>query len=189
MSSHHIVREKQEPALLILNIDGFDDDLLGQLLEWSPTLITTPLTAEQINAFGIKVDAIITDAPGEVVQSDVKLIPASGQSFVTAGLRFLVGAGYTSVNIITATAVFDEILPYANQINLVIFCNDQKIFPVRSGFNKWKPAGEEIVLLSKATNLSTDGLAENGDGRYLTRHDGFYTLQFDEPFVFVAEYV
>ncbi|MFD2144372.1 hypothetical protein [Mucilaginibacter antarcticus] len=42
MSSHHIVREKQEPALLVLGLDGFDEEQLGQLLEWSPTLMAPP---------------------------------------------------------------------------------------------------------------------------------------------------
>ena len=56
MSSHHVVREKQEPALLVLGLDGFDDELLGQLLEWSPTVITTQQIAERLNAYGIKID-------------------------------------------------------------------------------------------------------------------------------------
>ena len=46
MSSHHIVREKQEPALLVLGLDDFPDELLGQLLEWSPTVIVTADTVE-----------------------------------------------------------------------------------------------------------------------------------------------
>ena len=41
MSSHHIVREKQEPALLVLGLNNFSTELLGQLLEWNPTVITT----------------------------------------------------------------------------------------------------------------------------------------------------
>jgi thiamine pyrophosphokinase len=53
----------------------FSEELLGQLLEWSPTVITTPLVAEQINAYEIKIDAIIADELDEVLQSDVKQIP------------------------------------------------------------------------------------------------------------------
>ncbi|RZK41505.1 MAG: thiamine pyrophosphokinase, partial [Pedobacter sp.] len=39
MSSHHIVREKQEPALYIHQLGNFDEEKLGQLLEWSPTVL------------------------------------------------------------------------------------------------------------------------------------------------------
>jgi thiamine pyrophosphokinase len=61
MSSHHIVREKQEPALLVLGMDNFSDELLGQLLEWSPTVIATEIMAEKLNANGIKIDCVIVD--------------------------------------------------------------------------------------------------------------------------------
>ncbi len=72
MSSHHIVREKQEPALLVLGLDNFPNELLGQLLEWSPTVITTSQTAEKLIVNGIKIDWIITDGDEDISQSDVK---------------------------------------------------------------------------------------------------------------------
>lgn len=37
MSSHHIVRDDQEPALIIANGAACSSELLGQLLEWSPS--------------------------------------------------------------------------------------------------------------------------------------------------------
>ena len=61
MSSQRIVRAKQEPALLILSLNNFGDEELGQLLEWSPTLIATPAVAEQLVVYGIKVDLIIAN--------------------------------------------------------------------------------------------------------------------------------
>jgi thiamine pyrophosphokinase len=100
MSSHHIVREKQEPALLVLGLDDFSDEMLGQLLEWSPTLITTPLTAEQINSQGIKVDMIIADDADLNLQEDVKLIKAANTP-IKAALDFLLENDYKAVNIVT----------------------------------------------------------------------------------------
>lgn len=87
MSSHHIVREKQEPALLVLGVDNFSEELLGQLLEWSPTVITTPHTAEKLDTFGIKVDWVITDGEEGVSQSDVKLMPAGDDTLTGAALN------------------------------------------------------------------------------------------------------
>ncbi|MEO7213303.1 thiamine diphosphokinase [Mucilaginibacter sp.] len=187
MSSHHIVREKQEPALLALGLDTFDAELLGQLLEWSPTVITTPATAEQINAYGIKIDLIISNTVEAEMQSDVKLIAAGVGSTVEAALNYLIDAGYSAVNIVTDELNLDEFLFYADKINLVIFCRDKKIFPVTSGFSKWKPAGEWVELLSVSTDVKTEGLTALGESVYKTTSDGFYTLQFDEPFLFVAE--
>src|ERR1700761_4565755 len=101
MSSHHIVREKQEPALLILGLDSFSDELLGQLLEWSPTVIVTLTTAEKVHAYGIKIDWIITDQLHLQLQSDIKLMPTGNDTEAEAAIKYLVTYGYPAVNIIT----------------------------------------------------------------------------------------
>jgi thiamine pyrophosphokinase len=187
MSSHHIVREKQEPALLVLGLDHFSEEMLGQLLEWSPTVITTPLTAEQIDAFGIKIDIVIADETDASLQSDVKLVPPGGDTAIVAALKFLVAKGYPSVNIITDDLQLDILTGFAGQINLVIFYNGQKIYAIQPGFTKWKPAGENIRLLSASLNLQTTGLDDKGDGRFITAGDGFVTFTFNGPYIFIAE--
>nr|WP_294944850.1 thiamine pyrophosphokinase [uncultured Mucilaginibacter sp.] len=189
MSSHHIVREKQEPALLALGLDTFDAELLGQLLEWSPTVITTPATAEQINTYGIKIDIIITDEAEPGMQSDVKLIPTGDSSAIDAALAYLIASGYGAVNIVADEFKLDDFLFYADKINLVLFCRDKKIFPVTSGFAKWKPAGERVELLSAATGLKPEGLDVLSESVYQTMKDGFYTLRFENAFLFIAEEV
>src|ERR1700744_5578676 len=100
MSSHHVVREKQEPALLLLSMDTFSDEHLGQLLEWSPTVIATELMAEKLNSEGIKVDWILTDNEPDI-QSDAKRLALNGKSAVKAAMDFLTANGYPSVNIVT----------------------------------------------------------------------------------------
>jgi thiamine pyrophosphokinase len=187
MSSHHIVREKQEPALLVLGIDNFEEELLGQLLEWSPTVITTPDTAEKLNSFGIKVDGIVTDGDGEFSQEDVKLIPAANENLAEAALKFLTANGYPAVNIITDEPELSIFLPYAGKINLVIFNNRQKIYPVTSGFSKWKPAGEQIEIITPSNTLQYSGLQNTSPGIYNTTGDGFFSLQFEQPFLLIAE--
>jgi len=187
MSSHHIVREKQEPALLVLGIDNFEQELLGQLLEWSPTVITTPDTAEKLDSFGIKIDWIVTDDTESFAQSDVKLIPTENERMMVAALKFLTANGYPAVNVIVDELELNVFLPYADKINLVIFTAQQKIYPVTSGFCKWKPAGEQIVLLSQTKTLKYSGLLDKGESKYQTITDGFFNLQFEEPFLLIAE--
>lgn len=187
MSSHHIVREKQEPALLVLGLEGFDHELLGQLLEWSPTVITTPLTAEKLNSCGIKIDWIITDGDDEIQQSNVKLMSANNHNLAEAALRHLTAYEYPSVNIVTDELNLSDYEPYAAEINIVIFNNGKKIFPVSPGFSKWKPAGDTIEILDKQKSVETTGLEKIGDNLYKTVSDGFFSLIFDGPFLFIAE--
>jgi thiamine pyrophosphokinase len=189
MSSHHIVREKQEPALLVLGLDNFPEELLGQLLEWSPTVIATAQTAENLVSRGIKIDWIITNGQDKVLQSDVKLMSCGDCNLSDAALEFLADNEYSAVNIITDDLNLADYEPFANKIDLVIFNNDLKIYPIASGFSKWKPADELIEVLSPAKRFDFTGLEKIDHRHYKTTADGFFALHFDEPFLFIAEQI
>jgi thiamine pyrophosphokinase len=186
MSSHHIIREKQEPALLVLGLNGFDDDWLGQLLEWSPTLIVTADTAEQLNAFGIKFDVLVGDNVIDL-QSDIKYVSRQDKTSTGAALQYLTANGYPAVNVVTDELVLADYLPYASDINIVIFNAGKKIYPVTSGFTKWKSSADVIEVMSKVDDLNVTGLESIGESLYKTTVDGFFTLRFIEPFIFIAE--
>ena len=188
MSSHHIVREKQEPALLVLGMEQFTDELLGQLLEWSPTLIVTANTVEKLNAAGIKVDIVVdSSSDPEDIQSDIKFIRAGDTTETEAALTYLVGQKYPAVNVVTDDFVMNDYSAFADRINLVIYCGNKKIYPVSNGFSKWKPMGESIELLGPVKNLTVTGLNKVADNEYLTQSDGFFDLQFEQPYLFIAE--
>jgi thiamine pyrophosphokinase len=187
MSSHHIVREKQEPALLVLGLHNFPGELFGQLLEWSPTVIVTEQTAEQVNSFGIKIDWIISDQPYDALQSDIKLMPPGADEPAEAALKYLVTHGYPAVNIVADDLQLKDFLFFIDKISMVIFNGNQKIYAVSSGFSKWKPAGEVIELLSGPSQFHASGLENLEQHRYITTHDGFFSLQFEQPFLFIAE--
>jgi thiamine pyrophosphokinase len=187
MSSHHIVREKQEPALLIAGLDNFPDELLGQLLEWSPTVVVTSDTAEQLQTYGIKIDWLVGAALPDLQQLDVKVIPAETDGLITTALKELAAHGYPAVNIITDNLALDVYAPFVAQMDLVIFHRDKKIISVHPGFSKWQPAGERIEILTQAHNFVYTGLLPVADSVFKTEHDGFITLQFTNPYLFVAE--
>lgn len=186
MSSHHIIREKQEPALLVLGLDKFADELLGQLLEWSPTLMVTVDTAEQLNSVGIKFDILVGDNAGNL-QEDIKHVSRQGNSVTEAALKYLIANGYPAVNVVADELDLGDYLPYASQINIVLFNAGKKIYPIRSGFTKWKSAGEIVEVISNADGLNYSGLEAIGESRYKTTHDGLFAFTFATPFIFIAE--
>lgn len=187
MSSHHIVREKQEPALLVLGLNNFTEEHLGQLLEWSPTVIATAPVAEQLAVYGIKIDHVIANDVSEINQSDVKIINTNQGSALQAAFGYLLVQGYPAVNVVTDQLQLSDYEAYASQINLVVFHEDQKIYTINSGFSKWKPAHESIKLLSPSATLQTEGLEEIAPGQYQTIADGLFKIEFDEPYLFIAE--
>ncbi len=186
MSSHHIVREKQEPALLILSLEGFDYEKLGQILEWSPTVIVLQDIYELANSLAFKIDAVITSDPNFRTQENTKLIITESDP-VEDALKFLLAEQYNALNIIAGEFIFKDSALFVNEIDIVVFVADKKIFPVRSGFSKWQPAGEQIEILQEAYDLQTSGLIKLEDHKFETEKDGFYSLSFEEAFIFISE--
>ncbi len=186
MSSHHIVREKQEPALLIMNLDGFESENLGQILEWSPTVIVQEDIYELADSLAIKVDGVVTSNPDFLAQENTRIILTDTDPLEDC-LKFLVGEGYPAVNIITNEFALKDYALFVDDIDIVVFIGDQKIFPVRSGFSKWQPAGEAVNLLHEIHNLNTSGLKAKAEHILETEKDGFYSLTFDQPFIFISE--
>lgn len=186
MSSHHIVREKQEPALLIMSLEGFLAENLGQLLEWSPTVIVAENMYDHTASLGIKIDGVLTSNNDFYAQENTRLIPSSSEQLEDA-LKFLVSEQFPAVNIVTNEFALKDYALYEADINIVIFISNHKIFPVHSGFSKWQSAGEKIVLLHEVQNLQTSGLKHISETVLETEKDGFYTLKFDQPFLFISE--
>lgn len=58
MSSHHIVRDEQEPALLLWQPGQLSYEQAGELLAWSPRVVATQHTLAEALAWGIKLDAV-----------------------------------------------------------------------------------------------------------------------------------
>ncbi|WP_224995389.1 hypothetical protein [Cesiribacter sp. SM1] len=96
MSSHHIVRDEQEPALLLWQPGQLSFEQAGQLLEWSPRVVVHQPALQEALTWGIKLDAVCT-APGdmpEVVaavehQQPVSILTLPGHNALQAVLQWL----------------------------------------------------------------------------------------------------
>lgn len=186
MSSHHIVREKQEPALLIMSLENFPAESLGQLLEWSPTVLVAESVYEKADSLGIKIDGVITVHADFPAQEHTQLILAETEPLEDA-LKYLVGEAYPAVNIIDSEFLLKDYALFVDLINLVIFIPGKKIFPVKTGFSKWSAAGEKVHLMHDINHLEVQGLRQVKHHEFVTEKDGFYSLAFHQPFVFIAE--
>jgi thiamine pyrophosphokinase len=180
MSSHHIVREKQEPALLIANGEACDTELLGQLLEWSPTVLVLDSAATRVLALDIKIDILLGDfdrdfdtaAIGQTqFPLEVVYAPDQDKTDLEKGIELLIQRGYPAVNIVWATgrradhtlSNLTNIVRYKNDIKIVIFDDYSKVFPCVNHFQKWYSAGTPISLIpvGEVLGITTEGLKYN----------------------------
>lgn len=187
MSSHHIVREKQEPALLIANGEACDPELLGQLLEWSPFVVVLDHAIWRVFELGIKVDVLLGDFDRDVDldmvrerQYPIEIVhtPDQNKTDLEKGIDLLIDRGFPAVNIIWATGRradhsitnMTNIVRYKHQIKMVLFDDYSRIFPLVGTFEKWYEKGTPISLIPVGVvdGIETSGLLYNLHDEQLT---------------------
>ena len=177
MSSHHIVRDDQEPALIIANGLECNSELLGQLLEWSPYVIVLDSAIERVIELGIKVDVLLGDFdrnfdaqfyaanhyPIEIVHT-----PDQNKTDLQKAFDFLIEKGHKAVNVVWATGKradhtlnnFSTLVSYRNELKVVLFDDHSKVFLLANSFKKWYPKEAIISLipLGKVEGITTKNL-------------------------------
>jgi thiamine pyrophosphokinase len=180
LSSHHIIRDKQEPALIIANGESCNFELLGQLLEWSPVVMVLDGAIHRVLDLGIKIDIVLGDFDKnenlETLlkdQAPVKIIhtPDQDKTDLEKGLDYLIANEHKAVNIIWATGKradhslnnLSTLVKYKNLITAVMIDDHSKIYNLPNQFTKWFEANQNISLMpiDKAFGVTTKGLAYN----------------------------
>jgi len=184
MSSHHIVRDDQEPALIIANGAECSTELLGQLLEWSPFIVVLDSAMDRVIELGIKVDVLLGDFDGgfspdyyKEKQYPLEIVhtPDQNKTDLEKAFDYLIEKGHKAVNVIWATGKradhtitnITNIVSYKEQLKIVILDDHSKIFLLPKKFEKWYTKNSVISLIPV-------GLAEGVFSENL-----FYPLQDD----------
>lgn len=185
MSSHHIVREKQEPALYIHRLGNFSEEYLGQLLEWSPTVIVAADEYEKVISLGLKIDMVIGDTKPEQAQENTKWLNL-GKNDLVAVIQYLVQEEYPAVNIIGEESKFDDLADLLPRINVVLFTETTKSYPIKQGFSIWKPAGT-VFKVDIINYFETENLKQVDNGDFVVIKDGFVSFAFTTDYMFLSE--
>ena len=164
MSSHHIVRDDQEPALIIANGASCNEELLGQLLEWSPLVIVLDAAIERVIDLNIKVDVVLGDFdrgfnPHELLQSQypIEIIhtPDQNKTDLEKAFDYLIERKIQAVNVVWATGKradhtitnLTTIIQYRDSLKIVILDDHSKVFLLPKKFEKWYTANTPISLI------------------------------------------
>ncbi len=164
MSSHHIVRDDQEPALIIANGAACNPELLGQLLEWSPLVIVLDSAIERVVDLGIKVDVLLGDFDRgfdpeiyKTTQYPIEIVhtPDQDKTDLEKAFDYLIERKIPAVNVIWATGKradhtitnITNIVRYRKLLKIVILDDHSKIFLLPNKFEKWYTANTPISLI------------------------------------------
>lgn len=164
MSSHHIVRDDQEPALIIANGAACSTELLGQLLEWSPLVVVLDSAIERVLELGIKVDVLLGDFDRgfdpeiyRTSQYPIEIVHTEDQekTDLEKACDYLVERKIPAVNVVWATGKradhtitnLTNIVRHRDSLKIVILDDHSKIFLLPRKFEKWYTAQTPISLI------------------------------------------
>lgn len=166
MSSHHIVRDDQEPALIIANGEACSQMLLDQLLEWSPLVVVLDSAIARVLDRNIKVDVLLGDFDAgidqfEALQYPLEIVhtPNQDKTDLEKAIDYLIGRKIPAVNIVWATgrradhaiSNMTNIVRYKNEIKIVMLDDYSKIYRLPEKFQKWYVAGTILSLIPVGT--------------------------------------
>lgn len=175
MSSHHIVRDEQEPALLIENAGAIPFDFVELLLEWSPKIYVLSSALDEVLEWQIKIDVVLAHQdeveslkPKLKPQSPVKLLVFEpNEDLLSASFQVLKDFNHQAVNILAEafqSDVLDLIRVHAEEVDSVLFYNAQKwVYSSTGNFQKWVTLGEIFGVhpIVPGTYFKTQGFIQN----------------------------
>ena len=177
MSSHHIVKDNQEPALIIANGQDSSIELMNQLLEWSPFVMVLDNAIDRVINLGIKIDVLLGDFDANFNPEiylekqyplEIVYTPNQDKTDLEKAFDYLIEKGHKAVNVVWATgkradhsiANITNIVRYRDLLKIVILDDYSKIFLLPNKFEKWYPKNTIISLIpvGKVTGITTENL-------------------------------
>lgn len=180
MSSHHFVKEGQEPAILI--VDQIPFRQAEPFLEWSPLVMVTESVVDHVVAWGIKVDVVfarpekVGHLTGQLAHhAPVKIIACTAEELLQTAFYFSVNARQKSLAILSCNPnsyfqIKDFSIPHPE---ISIVTDNMKWSLIQSGrFDKWLPANETVHVYEDRNEI----LRTEKDGVIEIKRSGFFWI-------------
>ena len=187
MSSHHVIRDEQEPALIIANGEACSFELMGELLEWSPLVVVLDSAIHRVLDLNIKVDVLLGDFDRDFDAESIRkeqypieivYTPDQDKTDLEKAFEYLIKRGFPAVNVVWATGRradhtitnITNIVRFREQLKIVIIDDYSKIFLLPKVYEKWYPKGTPISLIpvGTASEITTQNLKYTLDNESLT---------------------
>lgn len=173
MSSHHFVKEGQEPGLLILDWVRNAHELIDQLAQWAPKIIVHERALEIFLSHGYKADVVLYDNEvfcTSLVQNQfpIEIIPAI--KGLNSQLEYVIDNVVNRCNVISHVSNVDLEM---DTVGLVFYGDADSFHYIKNGFEKWLPKQLEVELHEQG-NVT---IIKGEDGIFTYRGQGAYFKQ------------
>ena len=212
MSSHHFVKEGQEPALIIANGATCSYDLLTSLLEWCPYVVVLDGAYDRVHSLQIRPDVVIGDFDSlslDMNDFNVEFVQVDDQDTtdLEKGIDFLIAKGFDHINVVWATGRrldhtvnnFATLARYA-ELRVVLYDDHSRAFVLPKSYSKLYPPQTKLSLfpMDEASGIETTNLLYNLNNERLklgerssssnqTLEEGLTTISYSEGVLILVE--
>jgi hypothetical protein len=192
MSSHHFVKEGQEPAIFIT--EPLSLELIEPLLEWAPLVMVTDAVIDDAIRWGFKIDVVVAQTASQEIIADkmaaqipFKIIPYQDEkNSVIAGFDYLLSQHQQAVHVISSSPeIFSTIHDFITRLDVTILDESAKWSYSKNGeYKKWLPLASRIKLKRSVEKqvLTFHLLKEDNDGIFEAMKDGIVEIRSKDPF-------
>ena len=189
MSSHHIVRDEQEPALFVIDPEMVDFEIISELLEWNPVLCVGEKSLDFIANKGVKID--VAFCSGETLafieekltsQEPVRVV-AIDTDFIPAVIHYLSEKGHKTVSLIMQPQTCHDFYP----VEIIFYHQNQKTYYLQNQlWRKWLAKGTQLFF-DYDKNMEVKNLIFKGNNVFETVSDGIVEILHPEGGFWLSE--
>lgn len=178
MSSHHIVRDFQEPPLYIMSLSGGLPAIAGELLEWSPYTIVDGSLIETWLSMGNRCDAVLGKKPAHAGFEMEQISPSKDAlEAIVAHLRAKTNIRELSIRVVGERTPEEAIGLMNDFSHEITYYSDRFMaFPLRGRFEKWMPEGRHVIVDGDDSTTITGNYISVNDEREINTTGGFVNV-------------
>jgi len=175
MSSHHFVKEGQEPALIIANGESCSIDLLQELAAWCPTVMVLDGALDRVLKLGLAFDLVLGDFDKGIPEASsipfpVEIIhtPDQNKNDLQKGIEELLKRGAKAINILWATGKrldhtlgnINVIAKFSSIVDIQLIDDYSRVYRIKNKFKKYFPKDRNVSLIpwNKVENIFSSNL-------------------------------
>ena len=152
MSSHHVIREDQEPAILIFEVENCWESL-NELLEWSPKVLVQESFVDEIESRQTKIDGFLK-CSNPINRNNADDLHYSQDHFCKSLNQWLLHKNYTAINIFCDVDMLFNIITELEKTQLRLPLNvytklGRCIIKNGNTFKKWYPKETKVACLNE----------------------------------------
>lgn len=185
MSSHYHIRDYQEPALVIIDLNACEKSIIFNLLEWQPSIISYSDQLELLELNDIKPDLIFNNGSGEISNyfSDYKVLPA--KSRLVENLSHLEEVTSQGINILADINSVEIVSLKENppDYSVVVYSGNVRYALITvKNYSKWAHPNHGFILPDASDALKNLFPIDETQNHFKCKYEGKIEFEASPPF-------